>query len=313
VRLVVPGDGVVSDTDFDVATSVTSADGSFSFFGVPPGQFMLRAQRDTSLAAMAAGAMNPQQPPSTSPPPKMQFAMASLTVGNTDIDNLTVTLVDGFTVSGRVEFESQTGRAPPQQGLQTISTMLMPADGRSVSILSLARPNRGNEDGTFQTLAYVPGRYFLNAQGIPPPWQLKSATVGGRDVLDTPLEIRNSDISGLVLTMTDRLSQLTGTIKATGGQKPAEAVVVVFPAEYRAWIDSGMNPRRLRTARATAAGAYTIPNVAPGEYLAVAFDRSDEGDLQDPTYIDLLAKAATRVTVAIEPRTQDLSMARVRR
>jgi hypothetical protein len=63
VKLVVPGDGVTSDSEFDVATSVTNADGSFTFFGVPAGQFVLRASKasrpeipagDEALAARTA-------------------------------------------------------------------------------------------------------------------------------------------------------------------------------------------------------------------------------------------------------------------
>ena len=45
IRLVVPGDGVVSESEFDVATAITKPDGTFAFFGVPPGQFLLKAQK----------------------------------------------------------------------------------------------------------------------------------------------------------------------------------------------------------------------------------------------------------------------------
>jgi len=56
-----------------------------------------------------------------------------------------------------------------------------------------------------------------------------------------------------------------------------------------------------------------VPNLTEGEYSVVAIDRSDEGDLQDPAMIDLLSRVATRVTIATEPRTQPLTVTRVRR
>ena len=51
MRLVVPADGVTSDSEFDVATVVTAADGSFTFFGVPPGQFFCGRRKKRGRAA----------------------------------------------------------------------------------------------------------------------------------------------------------------------------------------------------------------------------------------------------------------------
>ena len=148
---------------------------------------------------------------------------------------------------------------------------------------------------------------------LPPGWQVKGAVLAGRDVYDAPLEIRSGDLSGLTVTLTDRVGQLTGTVTATGAQKATESLIVVLPADYRGWIEGGMNPRRARTARPGANASYTIANLPPGEYLAIAVDRSDEGDLQDPAFVETLARAATRITIGAEVRKQDLAIARVRR
>jgi hypothetical protein len=306
VRLVVPGDRIVSDTEFDVATSVTTGDGRFSFYGVPPGQFLLRALKSpfpTVAAGMSAG---------SSPSEVPLFAVVDVTVGTTDIQNLTVQLAETFSISGRVDFEGRAGAAAPAT-LKGAGVMLLPADGQAPNILTMGRPAPVSEDGTFLRAGLVPGRYFLDLPTVPAPWQVKSATLDGRDVLDAPLEIRSGNVAGVVITLTDRLGQLSGTVTASSQGRPGDAAVILFPADYRAWIDNGMNPRLARTTRATSSGAYTIPRLTSGDYVVVAIDRSEEGDLQDPAFIDLLSRGATRVAITTEARTQALTVTRVRR
>ena len=135
----------------------------------------------------------------------------------------------------------------------------------------------------------------------------------GRDVYNAPLEIRTGDVTGVVITMTDRLGQLSGIVTASGPFKSEDATVLLFPANAQAWIDNGMNPRLVRTTRATSSGAYTFLGLTEGDYLVVAIDRSEEGDVQDPAFIEVLARAAARVTIASDARTQALTVARVGR
>ncbi len=305
VRLVVPGDSIVSDTEFDVATAITTADGRFTFYGVPPGEFLVRAE-STPMPGMGVGPAalsSPFASPSA-------FAAMPLPVGTTDITGVSLTLTPTFSVSGRLEFESRTGAQAP--AIKGAGVALLPADGRMPNI-AMMRPGLVLEDGTFLRADLVPGRYFLTMTPMGGPWQVRSATVNGRDVFDAPLEVRAGDVGNVIITMTDRLAGLSGAVSARAPSKPGDALVVLFPADHRGWIESGMNPRLARTARTSSAGAYTIANLTPGDYAAVAIDRSDEGDLQDPAFVDLLARVATPVTVADEPRTLALTVAAVRR
>lgn len=305
VRLVVPGDRVASDTEFEVATSVTTSDGRFEFYGVPPGQFLLRAQRNPLPFPVAVAA------PQDQPPPPTLFAVTDLSVGPRDVDNLIVNLTEAFSVSGRVEFQSETGKGAPAT-LKGASLMLLPADGQLPNIFNLPRPTPVGENGTFVRPGLIPGRFFLNLS-VPGAWQVKSATVDGRDVYNAPLEIRTGDVTGVVITMTDRLGQLSGIVTASVPFKSEDATVLLFPANAQAWIDNGMNPRLVRTTRATSSGAYTFLGLTEGDYLVVAIDRSEEGDVQDPAFIEVLSRAAARVTIASDARTQALTVARVGR
>ena len=315
IRLVVPGDRQISDSEFDVATAVSKADGTFAFFGVPPGQFLLRANKmprpempasmmaDPMVAAMFGGGAK------GSPDPL--FASTTVNVAG-DVDGLVLQLAPGHRASGRFEFESQTGGpAPTAAQLQTMAVMLTPMDGRSISSLfGAGGPDRANAQGEFRTKGYATGKYFLSTSGTG-RWQIKSASIGGADVLDAPLEIRDADVAGIVVSFTDRLPQVTGTVRSANETDLSETTVLMFPANHRAWVDSGMNPRRLRTARASRAGAYTIGNVPAGDYVIVAIDRANEGDTQDPAFIERLSRVGTRLTVGADPQTVSLTKAQV--
>jgi len=245
-------------------------------------------------------------------PAKSVFGQAMVSVGATDLEGLVFQLAEGVTVSGRLEFTSPTGRAQPQATNMQIT--LLPADGRNPGGGGFggARP-RVTTGMTFESPNYGPGKYFLQIQGNPPQWQVKSATVGGRDVLDAPIDLRDTDITGVLITLSDEQFALSGTVTVTGSQKADEAVVYVFPADHRSWIENGMNPRRSRSTRVAASGAYTFSVLPPGDYVAVAVDRSDEGNLQDPAFIEALSRLGTRVSVVTAKQSLDLTTMKVKR
>lgn len=320
IHLVVPGDGTVSDSEFDVATAITKADGTFAFFGVPPGQFLLKAEKQPRPAIPAeALAQNPMAAsllgPGGIPAQNDLLFIATPVNADGDIDNLVLQLRRGFTVSGRFEFNSVAGRQQPAR-ISGSAVTLVPMDGRMPNILSMMSDLTGSEQtapqGEFRTRANIPGRYFLIVNGIA-GWQMKSATIGGRDVLDSPLEIKDADVTGVVITLTDRVAAVTGVVRAADETDLSETAVFVFPWDFRTWVANGMNPRRGLTGRVQRSGQYAVPNVPPGDYFIVAVDRATAGELQDPAYVEALSRVATRISVATDNVTQALNKVTVSR
>jgi len=119
---------------------------------------------------------------------------------------------------------------------------------------------------------------------------------GGRDVSQTALSLESSDAGGVVVTYTDRQTQLSGSVQ--GASVPeVEVLVVVFPANYQQWIDSGMSARASRTGRPGKAGTFSFTNLPIGEYLVAALPDERSADWQDLAALAKIAGVATRVSM----------------
>jgi subtilisin family serine protease len=130
----------------------------------------------------------------------------------------------------------------------------------------------------------------------------KSAILDGRDLSESPFDLTR-DISGVVLTFTDRWSGLGGTVQGAGADG---ATIVVFPTNSEGWTNYGLNPRRLRSARATGVGTFgsksergdfSLSSLPPGDYYVAAIPEEDSVRWRDPKVLETLALVATHVTV----------------
>jgi hypothetical protein len=229
-----------------------------------------------------------------------------IVVGEADLSGLSVPLRTGPRLSGRVEFDgTPSAQAAPRT--PQIMVSLIPADGRSMA--GGIMPAVANADGQFTTMSVPPGRYLINASA--PGWMLKAAIVNGRDVSETPLDLDANDVSGVTVTFFNRPAQLTGTVHDSRGNPDEASTVLLFPADYRSWIQDGMSNRRLRTARSTANGRFSIGGLLPGDYLLIAVNDAT-GSANGPEIIEAIAPLAVRVSLGESARqTQDLTTVQV--
>jgi hypothetical protein len=183
-------------------------------------------------------------------------------------------------------------------------------DGALSGQVPIAPATVGSDD-TFEISGILPGVYELNAT-LPgrPEWTLKSAVVGGRDVLDHQLDVRsqNVDIGDAVLTFTTRRAELSGILQTPAGAPATDYFIVVFGADRTLWRHGA---RRLASTRPATDGSFVVRDLPAGEYYLAALVDLDPSDWQTPAFLDLVAPAALRVNLAEgETKVQNLRIAR---
>jgi len=287
-----------------VAYSTADAQGRFVFLGIPPGTYRVRAYRVPVDPEMMMRISGERPSANAGPPAPSLFAEVSITVGAEHIDNLALTLEPGTRLGGRVVFEGTAAPPTPDQiGRMALTLRTSEAEGAPVRI---------DPAGTFQTQGYAAGRYLINVTPPAPGWTLASIRTRGVDVAGQALMLEREDITDMVITFTDKVITLNGTVTSDQSAMLSGATVVVMPVNINAWIASGMSPRRVVTASVSATGTYQMTIPLPGDYLVVAAPPDVAPDI-DPEFAARLAAGAVRVSfVAGDSKTQPLTMRRPR-
>jgi hypothetical protein len=277
-----------------IRSAHTAADGRFTLNGVPPGRYRVFASsRAPSL---------PPGSPMTMAPGALGIASLEIAVEGEDITNLALALEPGLVISGRVVFEGER----PGPALPSLRVSV-PA---GTTMANAGFPSVNVEGSTFRVDGLVPGLYrtFGTPQGVRAPigpWWLKSLVVNGRDVLDAPLDLRQS-VDDAVATFADTAGELSGTVRDAQGNAATHPVIVVFSTDRTTWF---FNSRRVAGVRPDAQGRYAIRNLPPGEYRIVAAADLEQGEWFDPTVLERLLPSAAAITISgVEKKTHDLAI-----
>lgn len=270
-------------------------DGNFTIMNVPPGRYTLRATASPSLLLdLRGGAPRDRGNPSAPP----QYGSMSLTV-NGDITDLTLALAPGATIAGTVTLEARQSVDVPN-----VSQLRISAPSLDVSPLDPNLVARVDRDGRF-TIEGVPGGLHWIRARTPPGWALKSVVVDGRDVTDTPFDVRSSEtIDGVSLLFTDTPPEINGTITDQAGTPTLDFTVLAFPTDSTLWRPQA---RQIMTARPDQNGRFQLRGLPPGDYYLTAIDPAEQGEWYDPAFLDLQRAGAKRVRLGEgDVRTQDL-------
>jgi hypothetical protein len=242
---------------------------------------------------MTSSFMGAAEPPPISNEPTL-WASMPVSVGEGDLTGLSVVLRQGLRVSGRVEFDGSAER-PAADQLSRILILIEPVEGTMDRIAT--QPGRVLASGQFNTSGVAAGKYFVRVAGAPSGWTLKGAMLGDRDLADSPVQLETSDVPDVVITFTDRPSSLTGQVQLSEQASKEGTEVIVFPADWKSRIETGLNPRRFRRVGVSANGMYDITPLPSGAYYVAAIRETGAGDWMDPKLLEYLGASAAHVQI----------------
>jgi hypothetical protein len=263
-------------------------DGAFRLTGVPPGDYVLVAQADVEGVE---GCVTSRLP---------------IGVAGVDVTGVSLPLVPGATVSGRVVVEGTSGAASLDP--DRIEVVIESADPE------MPRQRASQWPGpalTFTVSNVAPGPQRVRVGRLPGGWRLKSALLGSVDVADLPFDVvRPERIDGLTLVLTDVPTSLSGHVTDERGAPVSDLTVVVFPDDSALWQPGA---RRLAGARPDQTGRFEVTDLPSGEYRLAALELVEDGEWNDPTFLDRVRPTALSVTIADgQPVVRDLVVRQTR-
>jgi hypothetical protein len=255
------------------ANDVTiSADGAFSFGGVPPGRYQIRARAQTQPRGLAL------------------FATFGLTLDGRDVSNIEMMLRPGIPFDGQVIVENR--HKTPALSLSSLTVRAPLVDG---SEFGDALTGGVGRDGSFVIRGLMIGTHQVIVEGLSDPWTIKHVLLRGHDITDRRFDVvERAVLQGVRILVTDTASEVAGRVRDAHDQPARETPVLVFATSSEFWLRGN---RRLRLVRTDEEGRFLLRGLPPGGYLAIASPSLDETTIRAPQALESLRGAATPFNV----------------
>jgi Carboxypeptidase regulatory-like domain len=191
-------------------------------------------------------------------------AQAFVEVGNSDIDNIVLTLQPGITITGKV--------VPAVAGVEVRLTPGPPIPGRSLAGSSL-------RDGMFSVRGVTPGDYRVRISGLKGTY-IKSITAGDKDVLNLGFHVTAPSEPTLEIVLFTSPGTIEGRVLDSLGEPAIRVSVVLIPEPvllHRTDL--------YRSAQTDASGRYQLNDIPPADYKLFAWEDVEPGAWQDPAFM----------------------------
>ncbi|MEO7189733.1 MAG: carboxypeptidase-like regulatory domain-containing protein [Vicinamibacterales bacterium] len=271
-------------------------DGRFSFSGLAPGDYTVKAVMP--LIAPAVG-----RPASELAIPSA-WGRTEVAISGTDIRDLSLLLQPALTFSGKIAFD---GPDVPADIAGRLRIALKPEPSPGLNATRSADIQSG---GTFRIVGVVPGEYRIVSAMAPSDasgWALASATANGRDAVDLPFDIGPSEnIADALITFTRATQQVSGVLQSELRVPSSDYTLLIFPTDRAYWRDGS---RRTQTTRPGTDGRFVVRGLPPGDYFLAALTDLEPDAAGDPSVLELIAPVAIRFRLAPgESKIQDLKV-----
>lgn len=301
--------------------------GEFKYGNLPPGRYRIiaRARRDQAAAETVlpagvtitgggAGGGVPPPGATSSSAGDMVYGVVDVDVSGQDVRGVTIQMRLGGTLSGKLVFDSGGAPIPDELTGFRVGTYLL--DGSWVSSSGSTRvgnalgsnpPVNVNDDGTFAITGIGPAMYFVNCTvptDLSSVWKLRSVMANGRDLLDTLVEGPAVQLTAVSVVLSDKKTELTGTLQSASGQAISDYHIVVFSTDRTLWRRGA---RRSLSTRPATDGRFVFSDLPSGEYYIAALTDIESRDWQLPAFLEQIVPAAVKLTVPEgQVTTQDL-------
>jgi len=259
---------VNGSTDFP-SPGYRPASGTFEIRNLQPGTY--------SVVAMVQALRRPE------PPMTEASATLTVTVTDSDVNDVVLAVAPGATIAGRLRVEGEL----PAQGLGGRPLVWLQRIGGAGGFEEELEPGFLDADGSFRIHNVIAGDYRfdtgnfqINTVGF-----IKEARLNGGDALNVPLRISGSNEWQLELVLRAGGGVVTGTVTNVRLQPVPGARVVLVPDRARYRTDL------FRTAFTGQMGRFTFARVAPGDYKVLSWESVEENGWFDP---EILARSEQR-------------------
>ncbi|HEV2198170.1 MAG TPA: carboxypeptidase-like regulatory domain-containing protein [Bryobacteraceae bacterium] len=243
-----PGPWLVHGADQTVQSR--ASDGTFSFCGVPPGEYTL------DISAIVEG--------------RKIAGDVKIRVAGEDLKGMEIAPDVSAVIRAGIDVE---GDVPLDLSHAEIVGIYMSGGEAAPNPHNSVPQARPGPDGTFLIQELYTGEYRFLLSPLPAGAYLKSVELEGRELIDAPVMVHAGDaIDGLIFTVSTKAGMLNGIVKDETGAAVPDAIVMLQPDPRHPDPDIH---RCFQTADQN--GAFTCPNLAPGKYRIAAWRTVLEG------------------------------------
>lgn len=268
-----------------VRSAPVNDSGAFEFRNIAPGSYELAATLNGAATAVfmaATPAANAGAVQAFSvggrgaaPAGPRMAARSSVDVLTSDVEGLSLVLQQGFNVAGRVTVDGRAG----VEGDGLASLRLQLQSEPNVPPLALPAANL-DANSAFLFEGVTPGSYRLSVNGLPRNMYLKSARLGGVDILNGGLSLDGDPRGGLDVVLGTSPAVLQVNV-VDEKQLPVPAVTVVLVPDFA----QQKRFELYRSTTADASGLARFDTVVPGDYKVYAWEDVEPNVWTDPDFM----------------------------
>jgi hypothetical protein len=178
-------------------------------------------------------------------------------------------------------------------GQVTAAGSLTPPPQLSLTLSGQTTRATVRDDGRFVFANLGPGEYRLSALAGP-GWLIEHAVLADRDALAEPIIVGSVPITGLAVSVTNRVGGLSGRLTHANGAGAPELAIVVVNVDAAMWTSAMGRPLAIWP---DTNGEWSAASLPEGEYRVAALSDLSAADLARPDFLASIVAAGTPATI----------------